>query len=218
MDEELAEEDRRIFAMTVDEEEEFLTEEVDQDDELSEEEHQLAQSGDQQEEHITMESVHEFQPAEVEYVTIKNEFETIVTEEDEFEVMNDSGAHDAILDCQMIVIPAEGAIDEVIGEETLELEGDGREEHLVRKVKLYCTRIPFILHSPTHSCRRRRMSAKMRTSWRSRWTQRRRPLARRCRTCAPCARRRSASSAVSTSTCAPTWTRSNTSARSVASV
>lgn len=104
------------------EEEEFVIEEVTEEEELAEEGHPT-------EERITMESVHEFQPADVEYVTIKNEYETIVTEEDEIEVMDESGAHGEIIEGQMIVIPAEGAMDEVIGEETLEME-EG-EEHLV---------------------------------------------------------------------------------------
>jgi len=128
-------------------EEEFVIEEVaDHEEELTEEDQQHEQAGGQ-EEHITMESVHEFQPAEVEYVTIKDEFETIVTEEDEIEIMDESGAQDEILDGQMIVIPAEGAIDEVIGEEAIELDENEREEHLVGGHGITYTRNQLIHNS-----------------------------------------------------------------------
>ncbi|XP_037725255.1 zinc finger protein 660 [Drosophila subpulchrella] len=128
-------------------EEEFVIEEVaDHEEELTEEDQQHEQAGGQ-EEHITMESVHEFQPAEVEYVTIKDEFETIVTEEDEIEIMEESGAHDEILDGQMIVIPAEGAIDEVIGEEAIELDENEREEHLLPDGEDVCEEEDFLEES-----------------------------------------------------------------------
>ncbi|KAH8238577.1 hypothetical protein KR032_010582 [Drosophila birchii] len=115
------------------------------DDEEGEEQHTLADNTG--EEHITMEGVHEFQPAELEYVTIKSEYETIVTEEDDIEVMDESGAHGEIIEGQMIVIPAEGAIDEVIGEETLEMVEEEREEHLLAETDDVCTEEDFLEES-----------------------------------------------------------------------
>ncbi|KAH8421400.1 hypothetical protein KR009_004113 [Drosophila setifemur] len=138
-----------IMEMTQVDEEEFVIEEVaDQEEELAEEElpHHHHAAPDQ-EEHITVESVHEYQPADVEYVTIKNEYEPIVHEEDEIEVMDESASSGEIIDGQMIVIPSEGAMDEVIGEESLEMDEDEREEHLVCLSEEVCEEEDFLEES-----------------------------------------------------------------------
>ncbi|KAH8342674.1 hypothetical protein KR067_010452, partial [Drosophila pandora] len=80
------------------------------------------------EEHLIVESVHEYQPANVEYVTIKDEeYHPMIAEEDDIEVMDESATGGEIIHAQMIVIPS----DEVIAEETLEMDENGTGEHLI---------------------------------------------------------------------------------------
>lgn len=106
-----------IMEITQDEEE-YVIEEVT--------EQELAGS-QLKEEHLILESVHDYQPANVEYVTIKDEYQTMIGEEDDIEVMDDSATGGEIIHAQMIVIPS----DEVIAEETLEMDENGTGEHLV---------------------------------------------------------------------------------------
>ncbi|XP_017143840.1 zinc finger protein 391 [Drosophila miranda] len=107
-------------------EEEFVIEEVAEHEEHVEEEEdeQLAATA----EHLEMESVHEYQPAEIEYVTIKNEFCSLDGDEDDIEVMDETTAD--MLDDQMIVIRSEDALLEEIGEEGLDIVEEETEEHL----------------------------------------------------------------------------------------
>ncbi|KAH8280684.1 hypothetical protein KR018_002592, partial [Drosophila ironensis] len=83
-----------------------------------------------EEHHLMMEYVQEFQAADVEYVT---EYAALVAQEEEIEVMDESAVGGAIIESQVIVIPSEGAMDEVIGEENdLEMdENMAEEEHLL---------------------------------------------------------------------------------------
>ncbi|KAH8386921.1 hypothetical protein KR093_003543 [Drosophila rubida] len=90
-----------------------------------------------------IESLTDFQPADIEYVTIKSEYDSQLEEEeeDDIEVMVDETPqlqtvseqmHLQMLDDQMVIISGEEQIDEVIGEveadDILDIE---REEHLM---------------------------------------------------------------------------------------
>ncbi|KAH8332156.1 hypothetical protein KR074_008636, partial [Drosophila pseudoananassae] len=108
-----------IMEITQDEEE-YVIEEV-TEQEMAGSEHK--------EEHLIVEGVDEYQPANVEYVTIKDEYQTMIAEEDDIEVMDESATGGEIIQAQMIVIPS----DVVIAEETLEMDENGTGEHLIQE-------------------------------------------------------------------------------------
>lgn len=89
----------------------------------------------------TIEPLNDFQAADIEYVTIKSEYDSQVEDEDDIEIMDSPPLETVseqmqiqMLDDQMVMMSGEEPIDEVIGE----VEGDDildieREEHLVSK-------------------------------------------------------------------------------------
>ncbi|XP_022230475.2 zinc finger protein 436 [Drosophila obscura] len=111
-------------------EEEFVIEEVaehvDHEDHEGEENEQI-QLADTAE-HLEIESVHGYQPAEIEYVTIKDEFCSLDDENNDIEVMDEASTAD-MLDDRILVIRSEDAIEE-IDEEGLDMVEEETEEHL----------------------------------------------------------------------------------------
>lgn len=91
------------------------------------------------------EVLNDFQPADIEYVTIKTEYDSQVEDEDDIEIMDSPRLESVseqmqiqMLDDQMVIMSGEDPIDEVIGEvETDDILDIEREEHLVGQPNLY---------------------------------------------------------------------------------
>ncbi|SPP86913.1 zinc finger protein 391 [Drosophila guanche] len=113
-------------------EEEFVIEEVAEQEDEQEDEHEIDEAEQLQlvaatAEHLEIETVHGYQQGGIQY-EIKNEFGSLDTDEDEYEVIDEATSAD-LLDERMIVIHAEDAIEE-IGEEGLEMVEEEAEDIL----------------------------------------------------------------------------------------
>lgn len=89
----------------------------------------------------TLETLSEFQPADIEYVTIKSEYDSQVEDDDDIEVMDTPHLETVseqmqiqMLDDQMVIMSSDQGMDEVIGEvETDVILDMDRSEHLVSR-------------------------------------------------------------------------------------
>lgn len=88
----------------------------------------------------TLETLSEFQPADIEYITIKSEYDSQVEDDDDIEVMDTPHLETVseqmqiqMLDDHMVIMSSDQGIDEVIGEvEADDILDMDRSEHLVR--------------------------------------------------------------------------------------